>query len=211
MNKNILSSIWIRAVAALCAVCLSVSCTGLSASAAPTPSVKEQNIAANQAIPIESNEVANWPTGPIVSAESAILMELETGAILYEKNIHAREYPASTTKILTSLIASEECSLDETVSFSHEAVFSIPVGSNHVAMNEGDTLTMEKCLQAILIRSANEVSYAVAEHIGGSWDSFAEMMNNRAAELGCVDSHFVNPNGLPNENHYTSAYDLYMI
>lgn len=211
MNKNILSSIWIRAVAALCAVCLSVSCTGLSASAAPTPSVKEQNIAANQAIPIESNEVANWPTGPIVSAESAILMELETGAILYEKNIHAREYPASTTKILTSLIASEECSLDETVSFSHEAVFSIPVGSNHVAMNEGDTLTMEKCLQAILIRSANEVSYAVAEHIGGSWDNFAEMMNNRAAELGCVDSHFVNPNGLPNENHYTSAYDLAMI
>lgn len=211
MDKKILLFIRIRAVAALCAACLSVSCTGLPASAAPAPSVREQNIAANQAIPVESNEIANWPTGPIVSAESAILMELETGVILYEKNIHAREYPASTTKILTSLIASEECSLDETVSFSHEAVFSIPVGSNHVAMNEGDTLTMEQCLQAILIRSANEVSYAVAEHIGGSWDDFARMMNDRAAELGCVDSHFVNPNGLPDDNHYTSAYDLAMI
>lgn len=171
-------------------------------------SVKEKNVAANQVIPIESNEIANWPTGPVVSAESAILMELDTGVILYEKNIHAKEYPASTTKILTTLIAAEECTLSETVSFSHEAVFNIPVGSNHVAMNEGDTLTMEQCLQAILIRSANEVSYAVAEHIGGSFEGFADKMNARAKELGCVDSHFVNPNGLPDENHYTSAYDL---
>ncbi|MBR1772215.1 MAG: D-alanyl-D-alanine carboxypeptidase [Lachnospiraceae bacterium] len=175
------------------------------------PSVKEQNIAANQALPIESNEIANWPTGPVVSAESAILMDLDTGVILYAKNIHAQEYPASTTKILTTLIASERCTLDETVTFSHAAVFGIPVGSNHVAMNEGDTLTMEQCLQAILIRSANEVSYAVAEHIGGTWDGFAQIMNDRAKELGCVDSHFVNPNGLPDADHYTSAYDLAMI
>lgn len=198
----------IRLTASLCGVCLALNALVLPVSAS---SVREQNIAANQAIPVESNEIVNWPAGPVVSAESAILMELETGVILYEKNIHAKEYPASTTKILTTLIASEECGLDEVVSFSHDAVYGIPPGSNHVAMNEGDTLTMEQCLQAILIRSANEVSYAVAEHIGGSWDGFAEMMNNRAAELGCVDSHFVNPNGLPDENHYTSAYDLAMI
>ncbi len=201
----------LRATAAFCVFCLGAVSMNVTVSAAPAVSVREQNIAANQALTIESNEVVNWPTGPVVSAESAILMELETGAILYEKNIHAREYPASTTKILTTLIAAEKCSLDETVSFSHDAVYSIPVGSNHVAMNEGDVLTMEKCLQAILIRSANEVAYAVAEHIGGSWDGFAEMMNDRAAELGCQDSHFVNPNGLPDENHYTSAYDLAMI
>ncbi|MCM1101812.1 MAG: D-alanyl-D-alanine carboxypeptidase [Clostridium sp.] len=211
MNRKNSSSIRIRIMAALCAVCVSVSSAGMSALAAPAVTIREQNIAVNQAIPVESNEVANWPTGPIVSAESAILMELETGVILYEKNIHAKEYPASTTKILTTLIASEKCTLDETVYFSHDAVYGIPVGSNHVAMNEGDTLTMEKCLQAILIRSANEVSYAVAEHIGGTWDGFAEIMNERAAELGCVDSHFVNPNGLPDEDHYTSAYDLAMI
>lgn len=174
-------------------------------------SVKEQNIAANQALPIESNEIENWPEGPVVSAQSAILMELDTGVILYEKNIHARQYPASTTKILTTLIASERCAMSETVTFSHDAVFGIPVGSNHVAMNEGDTLTMEQCLQAILIRSANEVSYAVAEHIGGTWDGFADIMNARAEELGCVDSHFVNPNGLPDPDHYTSAYDLAQI
>ncbi len=208
MGKKSLYQLMLRPAAGLCAACLLLSFSVLQASAA---SEKEQNIAVNQAIPVESNEIANWPAGPVVSAESAILMELETGVILYEKNIHAREYPASTTKILTTLIASEKCSLDETVKFSHDAVYGIPVGSNHIAMNEGDTLTMEQCLQAILIRSANEVSYAVAEHIGGSWDGFAQMMNDRAEELGCVDSNFVNPNGLPDENHYTSAYDLAMI
>lgn len=208
MDKKSAFCLHLRVLSAICAICLSISSVSLPASAA---SVKEQNMAVNQAITIESNQIANWPTGPTVSAESAILMELETGVILYEKNIHTKEYPASTTKILTTLIAAENCALDEEVSFSHNAVYSIPVGSNHVAMNEGDTLSMEKCLQAILIRSANEVSYAVAEHIGGSWEEFADIMNTRAAELGCVDSNFVNPNGLPDDNHYTSAYDLAMI
>lgn len=171
----------------------------------------EERIAAQQALPIQSNQVADWPSGPVVTAQSAILMEAETGAVLYAKNIHEAHYPASTTKILTSLIASEQCSLDEVVTFSHDAVYGIPRGSNHIAMNEGDTLTMEQCLNAILIRSANEVSYAVAEHIGTTWEGFAEIMNTRARELGCVDSNFVNPNGLPDEDHYTSAYDLAMI
>lgn len=172
----------------------------------------EDNIAANQAIPIESNEVQDWPPGPIVSAESAILMEAETGTILYAKNIHAREYPASTTKLLTTLIVSEQCALDEIVTFSYEAVFDTPRDSNHIAMDVGQSLNVEECLNAILIRSANEVSFAVAEHITGTtWQDFADIMNERAAELGCVDSHFVNPNGLPDEDHYTSAYDMAMI
>ena len=171
----------------------------------------EERIAAQQALPIQSNQIEDWPDGPIVTAAAAILMEAETGAVLYAKNIHEPHYPASTTKILTSLIISEMSSMDEVVTFSKDAVFGIPRGSNHIAMNVGDTLTMEDCLNAILIRSANEVSYAVAEHIGGTWAGFAEIMNNRARELGCVDSNFVNPNGLPDENHYTSAYDLAMI
>ena len=171
----------------------------------------EERIAVQRSLPIESNQIPDWPEGPVVTAESAILIEADTGAVLYAKNIHKAQYPASTTKILTTLIAAEQCSLDEKVNFSYEAVHGIPVGSNHIAMNEGDTLTMEQCLQAILIRSANEVSYAVAEHIGGTWEGFAKMMNDRAKELGAVDSNFVNPNGLPDENHYTSAYDLAMI
>lgn len=173
----------------------------------------EALLEANRAMPIQSNQVANWPTGPVVGAEAAILMEVETGAILYEKNIHMREYPASTTKILTSLIVTEHCSMDEIVTFSYDAVFDTPRDSSHIAMDVGQELTMEQCLNAILIRSANEVSYAVAEHITGTtdWSVFAEMMNERAAELGCLNSHFVNPNGLPDDDHYTTAYDLAMI
>ena len=96
--------------------------------------------------------------------------------------------------------------------FSYDAVHDIDPGSNHIAIEPGEQLTMEECLNAILIRSANEVSFAVAEHISGTtWQDFGDIMNERAKELGCVDSHFVNPNGLPNEEHYTSAYDLAMI
>lgn len=189
-------------------ICLFAS-NGLAVSAA---TIKEENIAYNQSLAVQSNAVANWPTGPVISAESAILMDADTGAILYAKNIHQKEYPASTTKILTTLIASERCSMDEIVDFSYDAVHDIDPGSNHIAIEPGEQLTMEECLNAILIRSANEVSFAVAEHISGTtWQDFGDIMNERAKELGCVDSHFVNPNGLPNEDHYTSAYDLAMI
>lgn len=102
--------------------------------------------------------------------------------------------------------------MDEIVDFSYDAVHDIDPGSNHIAIEPGEQLTMEECLNAILIRSANEVSFAVAEHISGTtWQDFAPIMNERSKELGCVDSNFVNPNGLPNEDHYTSAYDLAMI
>lgn len=173
----------------------------------------EERIERQRAMTVQSNEVANWPAGPTVAAEAAILMEADTGTILYAKNIHQQEYPASTTKILTTLIAAEQCSLDEVVTFSHDAVFDTPRDSSNIAMDVGQKLTMEQCLNAILIRSANEVAYAVAEHISGTtdWNVFAEVMNERAKELGCLNSHFVNPNGLHDENHYTTAYDLAMI
>lgn len=176
------------------------------------PSESERRLEENRAMEIQSNQVANWPIGPTVGAESAILIEAETGTILYAKNIHRHQYPASTTKILTTLIATEQCAMDELVTFSHEAVFDTPRDSNHIAIDEGEALTMEQCLNAILIRSANEVAFGVAEHIAGdSWHNFAEIMNTRAKELGCLNSNFVNPNGLPDEDHYTTAYDLAMI
>lgn len=173
----------------------------------------EERVAAHRAMTVQTNEISNWPTGPVVSAEAAILMEAETGAILYAKNIHQQEYPASTTKILTCLIAAERCQLDEWVTFSHDAVFDTPYDSNHIAMDVDEKLTMEDCLNAILIRSANEVAYAVGEHIAGtgSWEDFGAIMNERARELGALNSNFINPNGLPHEDHYTTAYDLAMI
>lgn len=206
MNRFVLSY---KKITALCLTGAFLSGSSLSVYAAPTA---EERLAQQRTLPIQSNEVENWPEGPVVSAASAILMEADTGTILYAKNIHDHHYPASTTKILTTLIAAERCSLDEIVTFSHDAVFDTPRESNNIAIDEGEALTMEQCLNAILIRSANEVSFAVAEHITGTnWQDFGSIMNERAAELGCVDSHFVNPNGLPDENHYTSAYDLAMI
>ena len=174
--------------------------------------IKEDNIAVNQLVAVESNQIAGWPQGPTVSARSAILMELETGTILYAKNIHNKEYPASITKVLTTLIATEECAMDEMVTFSRDAIFDIDRGSNHIALDAGEAITVEQCLNAILIRSANEVSLGLAEHIsGGTWESFADIMNERAKELGAINSHFYNPNGLPHEDHYTTAYDMAMI
>lgn len=198
-----------RLLAGLAAICLFFS-QPLTAHA-DKASEKEKRIADHQAMPIQSNNITGWPTGPVVSAESAILIEAETGTILYEKNIHKQQYPASTTKILTALLAYENSSLDEIVTFSRDDVFTIPRSSNNIAMDAGWTLSMDDCLHALLIRSANEVAYAMAAHVGGSWSGFADMMNKRAKELGAVDSNFVNPNGLPNEEHVTSAYDLAMI
>ena len=99
-----------------------------------------------KSLPVESNEIENWPAGPSVGAEAAIVMEANTGVILYSKNIHEKLYPASTTKILTCLIAAETSSLDETVTFSNEAVFSLERGSSNMGMDVGQAISMEDCL-----------------------------------------------------------------
>ena len=193
-----------------CAVCLLFTQKDTVLADNLTPA---ERLEIQRAMPVESNQVTNWPVGPTVGAESAILIEAETGTILYSKNIHQKEYPASTTKILTALITSERCSPDEIVTFSYDAVFDTPRDSSHIAMDVGQELTVEQCLNAMLIRSANEVCFATAKHITGTtdWSVFAEIMNERAEELGCLNSHFANPNGLPDANHYTTAYDLAMI
>lgn len=160
---------------------------------------------------IQSNTWDNWPTGPQVYAESAIVMEASTGTILYSKNIDDQHYPASITKIMTVLLALENLDMDEEVIFSHNAVYSIDYGSSSIARDEGEILTVEECLYAIMLESANECANAIAEHISGSVEAFAELMNERAYELGCTNTHFMNPHGLPNEEHYTSAHDMALI
>lgn len=154
---------------------------------------------------------SNWPTGPAISSETAILIEAETGTILYEKDMHKQMYPASITKILTTLIATEMCELDETVTFTSETLQTIPVDSSRIWVDAGEYLPMEDCLAAILTVSANDVAAGVAEHIGGTLDAFADIMNERAAELGCLNSHFVNAHGYHDPEHYTTAYDMAQI
>lgn len=166
---------------------------------------------ARKQLPIQSNEIENWPAGPKISAQSAILMDANTGVILYAKNIHEKLYPASTTKILTCLLAMENGDLDDMVSFSHDAVFTVPADGSNMGMDAGESITLEECLYGIMVASANEVANAVAEYTSGSMDAFVELMNTRAKELGCTDSHFTNANGLHDTDHYTSAYDLALI
>lgn len=151
-----------------------------------------------------------WPSGPSVVAESGIVMEVSTGTILYSKNMHVQYYPASITKIMTALLAMENCGLDEMVTVPHEAVYMDDKGS-HIALDEGEELTVEDCLYGMMLASANDAAYALAVHVGGTIENFADMMNKRAKELGCQDSNFVNPHGLPDERHVSSAYDMALI
>lgn len=152
-----------------------------------------------------------WPAAPTISAGSAILIDADTGAILYEKDSHSRAYPASTTKILTSLIAIENTSLDDVITFSKAAANSYKWDESNTGTREGEQFTMEQALYATLLKSANEVAYGIGEYIGGSIPAFTDMMNERAKELGALNTHFNNPNGLSDTNHYTTAYDLAMI
>lgn len=161
--------------------------------------------------PSEGMQEQSWPAGPGIEGESGILMEVSTGTILYSKNIHAQYYPASITKILTSLIVIENCEMDEIVTIPHEAVYMDEDKGSHIALDEGEELTVKDCLYGVLLASANDASYALAIHVSGSIEGFTALMNRRAQELGCTDSHFVNPHGLPNEQHLTSAYDMALI
>lgn len=163
---------------------------------------------ARKTLPVQTNEIPGWPQGPAVGAQSAILMDAQTGTILYAKGIDEKHYPASTTKIMTCLLAIENSDLDEVVTFSHEAVFSIEPGSSNIGMDEGEAITMNQALHGILILSANEVANAVGEHVAGDAQSFVDMMNAKAQELGCTNTHFMNAHGLHDENHYTTARDL---
>ena len=153
----------------------------------------------------------NTQTPPAVTAETAILMDAASGEVLYNKNADQKMYPASITKLMTILLALEHGELTDEITFSHNAVYSIEQGSAHIAIQEGETLTMEQVLRAIILRSANEASNGVAEYVDGSVDAFTEHMTERARELGAKNTNFVTANGLHDENHYTTAYDMALI
>lgn len=170
-----------------------------------------------KSLPIQSNEIPDWPEGPAIGAEAAILIEMNTHTILYAKNIDERLYPASTTKIMTCLLAAQNCDLNDKVTFSHSAVYNVPSDGSNMGMDEGETITLEQAMYGVLVGSANEAASAVGEHVAATLgkeattESFAQIMNEKAKELGCKNTHFMNANGLYDDNHYTSAYDLALI
>ena len=146
-----------------------------------------------------------------ITSGAALLVEPNTNTVLYEKNAKEKMYPASTTKIMTALLALENCKLDDSVTASQKAVSSISSDYATVFINPGETLTIEQLLNVLLIPSGNVAGNILAEHISGNIDNFVNLMNQKAKDLGCVNTHFTNPYGLHDDNHYTCAYDLYLI
>ena len=151
-----------------------------------------------------------------LTAEAAILMDATSGQILYKKNSDTKQYPASITKLMTILLAlekmeAENIHLTDTITFSHDAIYTIEPGSSHIAIQEGETLTLEQVLYGIILQSANECSNGIAEFVDGSTEAFAKHMTARAKELGCQNTNFVNANGLFDKDHYTTAHDMALI
>ena len=160
-------------------------------------------------LPLSVRADEYWPDGVKTQSKSAIVMEVNTGTVLYEKKSHEKHYPASITKIMTTLLALENGNLSDMVTFSDDAINNTE-GSG-IARDYGEQMTLEQCLYGVMLESANECAYAVAEHVGGTVENFVDMMNAKAKELGCTNTHFANPHGLQDENHYTTAHDMALI
>lgn len=148
---------------------------------------------------------------PGISAEAGCVIDVQSGAVLYDKNMNKKEYPASITKIMTTLVALENSSLDEEVEYTDTAFANWEPGASNAEIEVGEKISMEESLYAVMLASANEACNGVADHVAGSIDAFVAKMNEKAQSLGCKNTHFANTNGLWKKDHYTTAYDMALI
>lgn len=181
-----------------------------------TVQTEEDEKAASYAVSPDTNSIENWPQGPAVYAASGIVMDMNSGAVLYAKKADEKRYPASITKLLSVLVALDYAKPEDKVTFSPQSIAFLEPDDANIGMLAGETLSMEDALYGMLLASANEVSYAVAENVGqqylnGGYEEFIEEMNRVSEELGCTGSHWTNANGLHDENHYTTAHDMALI
>ncbi|OUQ49255.1 D-alanyl-D-alanine carboxypeptidase family protein [Lachnoclostridium sp. An118] len=164
---------------------------------------------------VQTNKLKEWPQGPGIYGDAGIVMDAETGAVLYGKNIDQQEYPASITKLLTALLAFEYCDMTEDVVITAESLTCLGDGYASIGLKEGNVISMEQALYAMLLASSNEVAYAVGETVaktqGEDYQWFIDEMNRKVEELGGTNSHFVNTNGVHEEDHYTCARDMALI
>lgn len=168
---------------------------------------ESQLFAADLSVIPEGQDIGNDKK---LTAESVLLVDTETNEAVYSDNIYQRIYPASITKIVTALVALQNSDLDDIVTISHNAANIKEDGAKLCGFKEGNTIAMRDLLSAFLVYSGNDAGVAIAEHVAGSVEKFADMMNEEAKALGAVHSHFVNPHGLHDDNHYTTAYDIYL-
>ena len=157
---------------------------------------------------ISTNAIPGWPQAQDITSTAAVVVEESTSTILYAKNMEQPLYPSSAVKIMTCLVALENSSLDEQVTMTETGVAEVTDGSANISSQLGEVFTMEQCLYAIMVGSANDIALQVAEHVSGSVEAFVQKMNEKAKEVGCKDTVFTNPTGLPDENQHTTAHDL---
>lgn len=160
---------------------------------------------------VTTEETKDQQGFPIITCQSAVVMDASTGQVIYEKDAYSKQYPASTTKIMTALIAIEQGNMSDTLVMSENAIWGIDRDSSNIGLDVGEKISMKDGLYAILMSSANEVCVGTAEHISGSTDAYVALMNQKAKDIGCTGTNFVNVNGLHDDNHYTCAYDLALI
>lgn len=161
--------------------------------------------------PVATNEITGWPQGFTTASETAVVMDADTGTILYNRGMDELRYPASITKVMTALLTLEHCNLEDQVVFTEECRADQTYDSSNAGIQVGEILTVRQCLMLLMLKSANDVATQLGVHIAGSVAAFSDMMNARAQELGCTNTHFVNASGMPDENHYTTAYDMALI
>lgn len=160
---------------------------------------------------VDTNKIQGWPQAADIASDTGILMDADTGTVLFDKGGDQQRYPASITKIMTLLVAVENSSMDEQVTFTETGVRNVAADSSNINSKVGEVMTIQDCLHALMIISANDAAAQIAEHVGGTEQNFIDMMNQRAAEIGCTNTHFTNSSGLPDENHYSSAKDMALI
>ncbi len=158
-------------------------------------------------IPDELNHMADSD----ITATSALILNASDDVVLYADNVYERMYPASLTKLITAFVVLKNADLTDTVTVSYNASHITESGAKLCGFKEGDKINMEALLNCLLIYSGNDAGIAIAEHVGGTVEGFAKIMNETAKSAGAIHSNFVNPHGLHDDKHYTTAYDLYLI
>ena len=193
-------------------LCNGLAAMGLACSLLfQTPVLAAEESADTQTSSISTNSISNWPQGPEITSTAAVIMEDTTETTIYAKNMDQVLYPGATVKVMTTLLALENAQLSDQVTMTATGVSGVTDGGASISAQLDEVFTVEQCLYAIMLSSANDVALQIAEHIGGSVDSFVQMMNARAAELGCTNTVFTNPTGLPDENQHTTAHDMALI
>lgn len=148
---------------------------------------------------------------PTLYCNDNILMDAETGNVLFEKNGYSKIYPASTTKVLTAILVLENLPLDEKVVASQRAINSVPIGSSVMGIKQGEIFSVENLLYGLILPSGNDAAIVLAEAVSGNVDDFVVLMNSKANEIGCLNTHFSNPHGFYDESHYSTPYDMALI